>query len=360
MRSASVIGTGLIGASIGIGLTVEGWEVWGWDQNPKHLAQAASIGAISKRASSLREAVSESDLVVLAVSPRSIVSMLSGFSTEALVTDVAGIKQPIVEAARDLPRFVGSHPMAGREVSGPLGASGDLFRGATWVLTTDNASPADLQRLSEIVRSLGANPVEMAAAHHDYAVALVSHLPRFVAATLVDQLRLTGPTAEALVAGGFRDLTRIAMSGAHWWPELLVANRRALTVVLRKMLAGLEQCAEDLEHSDVEQVAALLDSAREFRSGLTPPGDSVGVLLDDKPGEIARVGLALSESEVDIRDLQLRHATHGGGGVLTLSIRPEDAPSLRQALLLAGFRLLEVESRKPELLDLESVDERLS
>ena len=358
MRSAAVIGTGLIGASIGIGLRVEGWEVSGWDQNPKHLVQAASIGAISKRASSLQEAVTESDLVVLAASPRGIVSILSDCSTEALVTDVAGIKQPIVEAARSLPRFVGGHPMAGREVSGPLGASGDLFRGATWVLATDNASPADLQSLSEIVRSLGANPVEMAAAHHDYAVALVSHLPRFVAATLVEQLRLTGQTAQALVAGGFRDLTRIAMSGAQWWPELLVANRRALADVLRKMLAGLEQCAEDLERLDVEGVAALLDSAREFRSGLAPPGDNVGVLLDDEPGEIARVGVALSQSDVDIRDLQLRHATHGGGGVLTLSVRPEDAPSLRQALLLAGFGLLEVEARRPELLDLESEDDQ--
>ena len=360
MGSAAVVGTGLIGASIGIGLSLAGWDVWGWDQNPKHLAQAAAIGAVSRQASSLQQAVAESELVVLAASPRAIVSILSDLRTEALVTDVAGIKQPMVDAASGLSRFVGSHPMAGREVSGPLGASGDLFRGATWVLTTDNALPEDLERLSNIVRSLGANPVEMTAAHHDYAVALVSHLPRFVAATLVNQLKLTGQTAEALVAGGFRDLTRIALSGAQWWPELLVANRQALTAVLRNMLAGLEECAGYLEHSKVERVSALLDSARETRAGLAPPGDSVGVLLNDEPGEIARVGVALSQSEVDIRDLQLRHATHGGGGVLTLSVRPEEAPSLRQALLLAGFGLLEVESRRPELLDLESLDEQLS
>ena len=358
MGSAAVVGTGLIGASIGIGLTVAGWDVWGWDTNPRHLAQAAAIGAVSKQAFSLQQAVAESEFVVLAASPRGIVSILSDLSTDALVTDVAGIKQPIVEAAKGLPRFVGGHPMAGREVSGPLGASGDLFRGATWVVTTDGAAAEDVEALSDIVSSLDANPVRMAAAEHDYAVALVSHLPRLVAATLVDQLRLADRSAETLVAGGFRDLTRIALSGAEWWPELLVANREALVAVLRRVLSGLEECAANLGGSEVERVTALLDLARETRESLAPPGDSVGVLLDDEPGEIARVGLALSKSGVDIRDLQLRHATLGGGGVLTLSVRPEEAPTLRRALLLEGFGLLEVESRRPELLDLESGEER--
>ena len=357
MRSAAVVGTGLIGASIGIGLTVAGWEVWGWDADPKHLAQAHAVGAISRQACSLEEAVARSELVVLAASPKGVASILGELRTEALVTDVAGIKQPIVEAAKGLPRFVGGHPMAGREVSGPLGASGDLFRGATWVVTTDNASPEALDSLGGIVRSLGAHPVRMTAADHDYAVALVSHLPRVVASTLVDQLRLTGRSAERLVAGGFRDLTRIALSGTQWWPELLVANRQALVAVLRKMLDELEEWAANLDQSEVEWVTTLLDTARETRAGLAPPGDNVGVLLNDEPGEIARVGMALSDSGVDIRDLQLRHATHGGGGVLTLSVRPEEAPSLRRSLLLAGFGLLEVESRRPELLGLESEDQ---
>jgi len=264
----------------------------------------------------------------------------------------------VVEAAKGLSRFVGGHPMAGREVSGPLGASGALFRGATWVLTTDGAASDDLDTLSGVVASLGANPVRMSADEHDYAVALVSHLPRLVAATLVDQLRLAGESAETLVAGGFRDLTRIALSGAEWWPDLLVANRHALTGVMREVLAGLEDCANYLDRSEVDGVTGLLDSARETRERLTSPGDSVGVLLNDEPGEIARVGVALSGSGVDIRDLQLRHATLGGGGVLTLVVRPEEAPTLRRALLMEGFGLLEVESRRPELLDPASPEER--
>ena len=339
MPSAAVVGTGLIGASVGVGLKVAGWEVTGWDTSREHLDQAASIGAVGP-VSSLEEAVDGAELVVLAASPRGIVSILSDLRTEALVTDVAGIKQPVVQAACGLSRFVGGHPMAGREVSGPLGASGDLFRGATWVLTTDHSAPEDLERLSGVVRLLGAQPVEMTAAQHDHVVALVSHLPMVLAASLVEELGAAGPSADALVAGGFRDLTRIALSSSDWWADLLVANRSSLASALRKMSAGLQGWAEQLEAEKRPWVTDVLGSARRTRTKLAPPVEGVGVLLEDRPGEIAHVGQALAVSGVDLRDLQLRHATHGGGGVLTLSVRPEEAPSLRRALIAEGFRLL--------------------
>ena len=340
MRSAAVVGTGLIGTSLGIGLSVSGWRVSGWDADPDHLQKAGGMGALSTQASSLEEAVSGADLVFLATPPKVTVSLLSDLSTEALVTDVAGIKQPVVEAASGLPRFVGGHPMAGREVAGPLGASGDLFRGATWVLTTDRSDPGDRATVAEVVRSLGAQPVEMTSAHHDHLVALVSHLPMVLAATLMDQLGAAGSSADAMVAGGFRDLTRIALSGSDWWSDLLVANRSPLSEVLREMSAGLQAWADHLDVEDKGWVDKLLWSARRDRAALAPPVEGVSVLLEDQPGEIAHVGQALAVSGVDLRDLQLRHATHGGGGVLTLSVRSEEADSLRQALLSEGFRLL--------------------
>lgn len=340
MRTVSVVGTGLIGASIGIGLSVAGWEVCGWDPNSDHLAQAASVGALSKQAKSLEEAVDGADLVILASPPRATISILSELRTDALVTDVAGIKQPVVAAASGLPRFVGGHPMAGREVSGPLGASGGLFRGATWVITTDGASPSDIRTVSGVARRLEALPVEMTAPHHDRVVALVSHLPMVLAASLVNRLSREGAAAEALVAGGFRDLTRIALSNSDWWADLLVSNRMPLSSVLREMSAGLEDWARHLDGVEEQRVGELLDSARQVRSAFAPPGEGLGVLLEDRPGEIARVGHALSESGVDLRDLQLRHATHGGGGVLTLSVRPEESDRLRRALRAEGFRLL--------------------
>lgn len=340
MRSAAVVGTGLIGTSIGIGLSMQGWEVCGWDTNTAHLDRAAAMGAVSARAATLSEAVGGADLVVLASPPRVTVSILSELRTDALVTDVAGIKQPVVRAASGLPRFVGGHPMAGREVSGPGGASGDLFRGATWVLTSDHSDPRDREDMAAVVESLGAQPVEMTAADHDRIVALVSHLPMVLAASLVEELGAAGPSADTMVAGGFRDLTRIALSSSDWWADLLVANRRPLSSALRKMSVGLGKWAEQLEGEELTWVTDLLGTARQTRTALAAPVEGVGVLLEDKPGEIAHVGQALAVSGVDLRDLQLRHATHGGGGVLTLSVRPEEADRLRQALRTEGFRLL--------------------
>ncbi len=230
--------------------------------------------------------------------------------------------------------------MAGREVSGPGGASGDLFRGATWVLTSDHTHSRDREEMAAIVESLGAQPVEMTAADHDRIVALVSHLPMVLAATLIDRLNAAGRSAEAMVAGGFRDLTRISLSSSDWWADLLVENRRSLSPVLREMASGLEDWAEQLEGMEQKWVFDLLGSARERRAALASPEQGLGVLLEDRPGEIARVGQALASSGVDLRDLQLRHATHGGGGVLTLSVRPEEADRLRHALRAEGFRLL--------------------
>ncbi len=340
MRSAAVVGTGLIGTSIGIGLSVRGWEVCGWDPNPSHLDQAAAMGAIANRAAGLTEAVAGADLVVLASPPQVTVTILSTLRTDALVTDVAGIKQPVVRAALELPRFVGGHPMAGREVSGPIGASGDLFRGATWVLTRDQSDPRDRDEVASIVRSLGAQPVEMTAAEHDRNVALVSHLPMVLAAALINRLSSAGRAADAMVAGGFRDLTRIALSSSDWWADLLVENRGSLASVLREISADLTGWAEQVEEMEQEWVSDLLGSARDRRAALAAPEKSLGVLLEDRPGEIARVGQALAASGVDLRDLQLRHATHGGGGVLTLSVRPEEADRLRRALMTEGFGLL--------------------
>lgn len=340
MPTTALLGTGLIGASIGIGLRGLGWIVVGWDPDAEAAAGAIRCGAVDRLAQSVKEAMVGADLVVLAGPPVAIEEQLRTLDTEVLVTDVAGVKAPIVAAGRHLPRFVGGHPMAGRESSGPAGASGSLFRGATWVLTTDNAHPADLAAMEAIVTELGAIPVLMDSADHDAAVAAISHLPQVVASALVNRVA-RHPTALDLAAGGFRDITRIALSDPGWWTDVLVENRTALGSLLRGLGEDLRIWADLIESEDREGVGAEMLAARTARRSLSAPVAAVGVVLDDRPGEIARVGHALETSGVDLRDLQLRHATHGGGGVLTLSVRSAEADRLRAALRADGFRLLD-------------------
>lgn len=339
MSRAAVIGTGLIGASIGIGLRRGGWSVAGWDPQPEALATAGAIGGFDDAASCRDEAVEGADLVVLAGPVGAILADLGEIATDALVTDVAGVKVPVVEAGSRLAHFVGGHPMAGRETSGPDGASGSLFLGATWVLVSTGARDEDVERMSEIVAALGAAPLVLDAAAHDAAVARASHLPHLVATGLVDAVA-GDPVASRLAAGGFRDLTRVAMSDPSWWVDVLTANRDAVSVALRALADDLSGLADLVEIGDGARIGARLAASRAVRLAMAAPVATIGVLLEDRPGEIAHVGRALAESDVDLRDLQLRHATHGGGGVLTLSVRIQDTDRLRDALIAEGFRLL--------------------
>lgn len=340
MPTAALLGTGLIGASVGIGLRGLGWTVIGWDPDEEAGAGAIRCGAVDRLAQSAEEAMADVDLVVLAGPPVAIEEQLRTLETEVLVTDVAGVKAPMVAAGRHLKRFVGGHPMAGRESSGPAGASGSLFRGATWVLTTDNARSGDLAAIEEIVLGLGAIPVLMDSVDHDAAVAAISHLPQVVASALVNRVA-RHPTALDLAAGGFRDVTRIALSDPGWWADVLVENRTVLGSLLRGLSEDLRNWADLIDSEDRGAVGAEMLAARTARRSLSAPVAAVGVVLDDRPGEIARVGHALETSGVDLRDLQLRHATHGGGGVLTLSVKAAEADRLKQALTADGFRLLE-------------------
>jgi prephenate dehydrogenase len=340
VSNAAIIGTGLIGTSVGLALRASGWHVTGWDPDPAALQVARELAAIDEPARNAAEAIQSAVVVVLAGPPAAVIGELTGLATDALVTDVAGIKVPVIAAAGHLSHFVGGHPMAGREHAGPRAASAALFRGATWILCSDGASGADLQRTRELVTSLGAVPVTMTAAEHDAAVAAISHLPQVLASALV-QVAATDPHALDLAAGSFRDLTRVALSEPAWWAELLVINQGELRRVLDSLIEALRGWSSTLEEGAVERLATELQDARRVRQAMAPPVVAVGVVMQDRPGELGAVGRALAAGGVDVRDLQLRHGPHGGGGVLTLSVRPGEAETLRHALLAEGFQLEE-------------------
>lgn len=338
--NAAIIGTGLIGTSVGLSLRASGWLVTGWDPDPLALAEALALGAIDSAAVSAPVAIELADLVVLAGPPGAVIVDLAGLSTDALVTDVAGVKVPVVQAAGHLDHFVGGHPMAGREHAGPRAASAALFRGATWILCPDGAADGDLARMHEIVVGLGAVPVTMTAAEHDAAVAAVSHLPQVLASALV-QVAARDQHALDLAAGSFRDLTRVALSEPAWWAELLVINQGEVRRALESLIEALGAWSSALEEGAIQRLDGSLQEARRLRRAMAPPVVAVGVVMQDSPGELGAVGRALAVSGVDVRDLQLRHGPHGGGGVLTLSVRPGEAETLREALSQEGFELEE-------------------
>jgi prephenate dehydrogenase len=335
-RRALIHGTGLVGASLGLALRSAGWDVSGWDPDRSALEAALARGAVTAAVEDADAGTGDADLLVLAGPPGAVIERLGSLETEALVTDVAGVKAPIVGGAGHLPHFVGGHPMAGGATAGPAMASSHLFHGATWVLTTDHAAEADLASMEQVVRSVGANPVRLTAEEHDTAVAVISHVPHLLAAALV-RSAAGDPTALSLAGGGFRDLTRVAGSETGWWTEVLTSNSESILVALAGLEDELSRWKALLTSEDSAGLSGALESARVTRGSLGEHHAQVRVVLFDRPGEIATVGHALEESGADVRDFQLRHGEHGGGGVLTISVSPRTVESLRGALEEHGF-----------------------
>ncbi len=238
----AIIGTGLMGTSVGLALRgrpAAGYEIVGADRDRDNARAAKKLGAVDREVGSLEEAVSGAGLVILAVpvvAARQILQdMVPYLQGGVVVTDVCSTKADIMRwAAEFLPEgvhFVGGHPMAGKETSGPEGASADLFQGATWAITpSPRASEEAVGTVLGMVEALGANPLYIDPAEHDQYAAAVSHLPLLVSVALFRLVRDSQGWEDAsLLAGpGFRDLTRLASGDPVMSRDIMVTNRDAI------------------------------------------------------------------------------------------------------------------------------------
>ncbi|WP_418958900.1 prephenate dehydrogenase [Streptomyces tritici] len=249
MRSAAVVGTGLIGTSIALALRGRGVTTYLIDTDPEAARTAAELGAgIAERP---RQPV---ELAVIAVPPQYVAAALREHQLADLAedfTDAASVKElPQREAARtgcDLTRFVGGHPMGGREQSGPLAARDDLFHGRPWVLTPSPESRAQtLARAEELAGLCGARPVVMCQAEHDRAVALTSHAPHVVSSLLAGRLLHGEPSQLGLAGQGLADVTRLAGGSAELWTDILGSNAPAVADVLAEFTRDLHQVVDAL------------------------------------------------------------------------------------------------------------------
>jgi len=354
VKRAAVIGTGLIGGSVGLALRRSGIEVSGYDHDPVRAEQARDVGAIDTVAPSLEKAVADADVAVVAV-PVGDVAVLVVAALEAdvpVVTDAGSVKAPIVAAVQDAvpelaPRFVGGHPMAGSEQDGLDGADADLFEGATWVLTpTEHTEIGAFTKLRSLVAELGAEIVAMTPEHHDALVAVVSHVPQLAATTLMDVAAASGEehaTLLRLAASGFRDMTRIAAGHPGIWPDICVANRDAIVGVLDDYLDALLRVRALVDEGDRAALLDVLERARSARRNLpvgTRRGEElaeVRVPVPDRPGVLAEVTTLAGTLGINIADLEIAHSMEGAGGVLVLVIAARHADKFEAALVSRGY-----------------------
>ncbi len=363
-----IVGTGLIGASIGLALADPSGVVLA-DDDEDSLAVALARGA--GRVWDGRERVEH---VVLAVPPGAVAAALLRLQAGSIATTYSHVAsaqsavQAEVEALDvDAASLCGSHPMAGRERSGPEAATAELFTGRPWALCpSPSTSRAALAATRRLAVDCGAEPVELSAADHDAAVALVSHLPQVAASAVAAQL-LAGRAGPVRLAGpGLQDTTRIAASDPALWVQVLTQNAAAVAPLVRGLADELATAADALESlaaraaagpgaaqaagadgAALAALAALADLLERGRRGraLVPVkrGERdaafapVAIAVTDRPGQLAGVLASAAQAGVNVEDVRLEHLAGRPRGVIELLVQAAAVPDARRALAAAGW-----------------------
>ncbi len=247
MRRLGIIGTGLIGASIGLGARARGWEVLGYDRDSA-AASGALIGDAIDRVAERDEIYAECSVIAIAAHISGTLDEIAALRKrilpcDQLIIDVSSIKVPIVAAAESIAAFVPTHPMAGGERHGPGAARGDLFEGRYWCYVPT----ADEQRTSQaraFIEELGAKPFKVDAREHDAIVALTSHLPQLLAYAFAQCVsERAGPNPElieALCGPAAREFLRLGRSSPQMWDEIFSVNSEALRHELARFLEAID------------------------------------------------------------------------------------------------------------------------
>ncbi len=379
-----IVGTGLMGASIGLALRKAGVPVTLADISPTARALARDLGAGELAAP--QSPVLEPGLVVVAIPPdvtaRVVAAELRAWP-QATVTDVASVKSVILHELtgqiepihtsssaaaaagghpvrlppltdEQLARYVGAHPMAGRERSGAIAAKADLFEGRPWVITPHpDSAPASVALVEELARQVGAQVTLMDPDEHDEAVAAVSHVPQVAASLVASRLRDLPTRSVGLAGSGLRDVIRIAASDPAMWTAILTGNATAVSQVLQDLMADLAGVIEALsvlgaptEH-DIgarEVLARLVSNGNAGyaripgKHGASPTTYAVvTVVIPDTPGSLGRLLVTVGEEGVNLEDLHLEHNLGKLTGIVEISVVPAAADPLRAALRSRGW-----------------------
>lgn len=343
-KSVRIVGAGLIGTSIGLALKAAGASVQFVDVDSKAQLLANDLVKSGN--------FEKPDLIIIATPPSAFKSSIereATFNPQAILMDIGSVKiKPLLEVSTIeglLSRFCGTHPMAGREVSGAVSARADLFLDRAWIITpTPETSAAARAMVLEVIAACGAQPVEMSAKDHDERVALISHLPQTISSLLAAQLSNSNPEALALAGGGLRDTVRIAGSDPKLWGEILAANEAALLPLLISLQSDLSALISAA--SGPAKWESLVAAGRAGKSSI--PGKHGGksreysylpIVIDDRPGQLGSLFNACAKADVNIEDLALEHSPGQLTAVITLAIAPEDIGRLSEFLTKDGWNV---------------------
>ena len=344
LSKVRIVGSGLIGTSIGLGLVQRGIAVEMVDSDPSAQSMAKDLaGGV---------VVEDPDLVVFAL-PTSLLSQVIEreihLNPQSTFMDVGSVKTEVVLQVKTFSelstRFLPTHPMAGREIGGASSARADLFQGRSWILTPEpDCAPESKSLVLEMIKHLGATPIELTALDHDAAVAKISHLPQIAASLLAKQLSGTPAEWMELAGQGLRDTTRIAGSDESLWKEIIYSNRAEISELLKSLQNDLAQMIAALD--DPAKIAELIAAGRDGKAMI--PGKHGGkareysylpIVIDDKPGQLGAIFNECAAMQVNVEDLNIEHSPGQLSALITLSLSALDAEKLSAHLTSIGWNV---------------------
>jgi len=344
--SIKIIGSGLIGTSIGLALANKGISVEMADIDPKAAKLANDLVA--------SVAAANPEIILYAGPSSGLKSALESefkVNSASKFIDIGSVKtKSLLEVSRSLVptrQFLATHPMAGREVGGAQSARADLFQSRSWIYMPSDleGAPVEPDLIAAglwLIQTLGASPVAMSAEKHDRAVALVSHLPQVTASLLAAQLMDADSELLDLAGAGLRDTTRIAASNAALWDEILSANSTEILPLLINLQSDLGAFINRLGSS--ESVNDLIEAGNQGRAKI--PGKHGGaareyallpVVIEDKPGQLAALFDECASAKVNVEDLTIEHSPGQFTGLITLALSAKDAQILQDHLTKSGW-----------------------
>ncbi len=345
-----VVGTGLIGTSVGLAARAAGYDVLLANRDPSRLAVAVDLGA-----GEAWDGQAAVDVAVVGLPPGVLapeIDRLRRSGVAPTITHVCSVQlQPQLEVealAGGWPGFVGSHPIAGRERSGPHHATADLFQDRPWVICPTAASdPASTEAVAALAAACGARVSRMPAAEHDALLARLSHAPQLVASALAAALVGLAPSDVALAGSGLRDTSRIADSDPQLWAEIVAANpdgvAAALDAVLEPLLALRARLASGQPAADpVRELVERGRAGRQLLAGKHGQAPvrwaTVSVVVPDQPGALARLLADAAASEVNVEDIRIDHSPGVPLGLIDLDVAPGRSQRLLSCLEERGWR----------------------
>jgi prephenate dehydrogenase len=355
MMNVSIIGLGLIGGSIAKALKnfSQEYNISAFDKSDV-LEKALNQKVIDRKLSSIEECLQSSELIFICLpvdaSKNAFEILADKLESNQILTDVCGVKSIFHEIWEKKDRkgfYIGGHPMTGKEKGGFDNSDPLLFENCVYILNESAKEFPVINSFTEIIHQLGAKITFLNPKVHDIIVASVSHLPQLLSVSLINSANLKDSSLNFFdyVAGGFRDMTRIASSEFNIWEPVVRENKKNIVQAVDNFINDLEMIKKSIGNEDYKSLTNKFESARKKRDEIPKSNKGfihkiydVFVFVKDEPGVISKISTALYKDNINIKDMELLKIREGSGGTFRFAFESEsDAEKAKIIIGNIGF-----------------------